>query len=134
MDQTERVARRAEQARVVRRRRRTAGLGLLGVAAVIVAVVVLLGSGGGDNGSAKPGASSGSAASRSSSGGGAAAKAKPSSLLGPIPASAPGAHRAPTEPVPILMYHVIGTVKPGTPFPELWVTAADALVNSTLDA
>jgi peptidoglycan/xylan/chitin deacetylase (PgdA/CDA1 family) len=23
------------------------------------------------------------------------------------------------------MYHVIGTVRPGTPFPELWVTAAD---------
>jgi peptidoglycan/xylan/chitin deacetylase (PgdA/CDA1 family) len=23
------------------------------------------------------------------------------------------------------MYHVIGTVKPGTPFPELWVTASD---------
>jgi peptidoglycan/xylan/chitin deacetylase (PgdA/CDA1 family) len=125
MNQTERLARRAEQARAARRRRRAAGLGLLAVAALIVAAVVLLGSGGGDNGSARPAASSGAPGSRSTSGGGEAPKAKPSSLLGPIPANAPGAHRAPTEPVPILMYHVIGTVKPGTPFPELWVTAAD---------
>ncbi len=124
MDQAERVARRAEQARIVRRRRRAAGLGLLGVAATIVAAVLLLGSGGGSGGSATSAAPSGTAGSRSSTGAGAA-KAKSSPLLGPIPASAPGAHRAPNEPVPILMYHVIGTPKPGTPYPELWVTAPD---------
>jgi peptidoglycan/xylan/chitin deacetylase (PgdA/CDA1 family) len=124
MDHTDRVARRAEQARAVRHRRRAVGLSLLGVAAIIVAVVVLLGSGTGGDGSAKSASSSHTAGSTAATGKGSA-HAKPSALLGPIPASAPGAHRAPTEPVPILMYHVIGTVKPGTPFPELWVTAAD---------
>ena len=124
MEHTDRVARRAEQTRALRRRRRVVGLGLLGVAAVIVAAVVLLGGGSGGGGSAKSAASSGKAGSTASTRAGSA-HAKPSALLGPIPASAPGAHRAPTEPVPILMYHVIGTVKPGTPFPELWVTASD---------
>ena len=124
MDHSDRVARRAEQARAVRHRRRVAGLSLLGVAAIIVAAVALLGNGTGGGGSAKSAASSHKAGATAASGKGSA-HAKPSALLGPIPASAPGAHRAPNEPVPILMYHVIGTVKPGTPFPELWVTASD---------
>jgi peptidoglycan/xylan/chitin deacetylase (PgdA/CDA1 family) len=124
MEHTDRVARRAEQTRALRRRRRVAGLGLLGVAAVIVAAVVLLGGGSGGGGSAKSAASSHEAGATAATKTGSA-NAKPSPLLGPIPASAPGAHRAPTEPVPILMYHVIGTPKPGTPFPELWVTASD---------
>ncbi len=46
-------------------------------------------------------------------------------LGGPVATSAPGAHRAAHEAVPILMYHVIGTVKPDTPSPELWVSPAD---------
>jgi peptidoglycan/xylan/chitin deacetylase (PgdA/CDA1 family) len=124
MDHTDRVARRAEQARTVRHRRRVVGLSLLGVAAIIVAAVVLLGNGTGGGGSAKSASSSHTAGSAAATGKGSA-HAKPSALLGPIPANAPGAHRAPTEPVPILMYHVIGTPKPGTPFPELWVTASD---------
>ena len=124
MDHTDRVARRAEQARTVRHRRRVVGLSLLGVAAIIVAAVVLLGNGAGGGGSAKSASSSHTAGATPATGKGSA-HAKPSALLGPIPASAPGAHRAPTEPVPILMYHVIGTPKPGTPFPELWVTASD---------
>ena len=37
----------------------------------------------------------------------------------------PGAHRAPNEPVPILMYHVLNTPPPGTPEPELWVSRED---------
>jgi peptidoglycan/xylan/chitin deacetylase (PgdA/CDA1 family) len=42
------------------------------------------------------------------------------------PATAmPGAHRAPHEAVPILMYHVIGTRGPATPNPGLWVSPAD---------
>lgn len=41
------------------------------------------------------------------------------------PAAMPGAHRAPDEPVPILMYHVLNTPPPGTPEPELWVSRAD---------
>ena len=125
MDRTERLARRVERERTLRRRRRVAGLGLLGVAAVIVAAVVLLGSGGGGGGTAAGPAASSQAAGSAAASRKAGAAAKPSPLLGPIPASAPGAHRAPSEPVPILMYHVIGTVRPGTPFPELWVTAAD---------
>jgi peptidoglycan/xylan/chitin deacetylase (PgdA/CDA1 family) len=36
----------------------------------------------------------------------------------------PGAHRAPHEAVPILMYHVIGHVQPGARLPLLWVTPA----------
>ncbi len=36
-----------------------------------------------------------------------------------------GAHRAPHEPVPILMYHVIGTRGPLTANPGLWVTPAE---------
>jgi peptidoglycan/xylan/chitin deacetylase (PgdA/CDA1 family) len=124
MEHTDRVARRAEQTRALRRRRRVAGLGLLGVAAVIVAAVVLLGGGSGGGGSAKSAGSSHEAGATPATKTGPA-NAKPSPMLGPIPASAPGAHRAPTEPVPILMYHVIGTPKPGTPFPELWVTASD---------
>jgi peptidoglycan/xylan/chitin deacetylase (PgdA/CDA1 family) len=124
MNHTDRVARRAEQARAVRRRRRAVGVGLLGVAAVIVAAVVLLGGGGGGGGAAQPAASSHRPGATAAPGKGSA-NPKPSALLGPVPASAPGAHRAATEPVPILMYHVIGTPKPGTPFPELWVTASD---------
>jgi peptidoglycan/xylan/chitin deacetylase (PgdA/CDA1 family) len=37
----------------------------------------------------------------------------------------PGAHRAPDEPVPILMYHVLNAPPPGTPEPELWVSRED---------
>lgn len=39
----------------------------------------------------------------------------------PVPRSAPGAHPAPRERVPILMYHVIERAPPGTPSPGLWV-------------
>jgi peptidoglycan/xylan/chitin deacetylase (PgdA/CDA1 family) len=42
-------------------------------------------------------------------------------------AALPGAHRAPREAVPILMYHVVNTPPPGTPEPELWVPR-DSLV------
>ena len=37
----------------------------------------------------------------------------------------PGAHRAPHEPVPILMFHAIGVGNPGTPNPSLWVAPRD---------
>ena len=37
----------------------------------------------------------------------------------------PGAHRAPAERVPILMYHVVNTPPPGTAEPELWVSRQD---------
>src|SRR2546421_10337199 len=98
MEHTDRVARRAEQARAIRQRRRAVGVGLLGVAAVIVAAVVLLGGGSGGGGSAKPSASAPRAGAASAAGNGSA-NAKPSPLLGPVPSSAPGAHRAPDDPV-----------------------------------
>jgi peptidoglycan/xylan/chitin deacetylase (PgdA/CDA1 family) len=44
---------------------------------------------------------------------------------GRVPASAPGAHRAPREAVPILMYHVINRAPAGTSQPELWVPRED---------
>jgi peptidoglycan/xylan/chitin deacetylase (PgdA/CDA1 family) len=38
-----------------------------------------------------------------------------------VPASAPGAHKAPDESVPILAYNVINTPRPDTANPEIWV-------------
>jgi hypothetical protein len=41
----------------------------------------------------------------------------------PVPGTeTTGNHPARHEPVPILMYHVIGYVKPSTPNQELWVS------------
>ncbi len=40
-------------------------------------------------------------------------------------ADMPGAHLAEKEPVPILMYHVIGRTRPGTPLKLLWVSPED---------
>ncbi len=42
-----------------------------------------------------------------------------------LPARQPAARRDPTAAVPILMYHVIGDVRPGTPLPGLWVSAKE---------
>jgi peptidoglycan/xylan/chitin deacetylase (PgdA/CDA1 family) len=42
-----------------------------------------------------------------------------------VPASAPGAHRAPEEPVPILVYHFVNTPPAGTPDPERWTPPED---------
>jgi peptidoglycan/xylan/chitin deacetylase (PgdA/CDA1 family) len=39
----------------------------------------------------------------------------------PVPASAPGAHKAPDEAVPVLAYNVINTPKSDTANPEIWV-------------
>lgn len=62
-------------------------------------------------------------------GGSASAPAKPG---GSAPGTArttaaplPGAHRAPRERVPILMYHVMNAPPPGTAQPQLWVSRAD---------
>ena len=122
MDQAERLARRGAQARASRRRRRIAGLALLAVVAAVVALALLSAGGGGAHRTAPRRPPADRVAAKAAAGG---ADAHPSALLGPVAAGAPGAHRAPKEPVPILMYHVIGTARPGTPYPELWVTAAD---------
>jgi peptidoglycan/xylan/chitin deacetylase (PgdA/CDA1 family) len=70
---------------------------------------LLAGCGGGSSGSAGPATTT--AAS------GTPAAHRPPPML--------GAHRAPREPVPILMYHVINAPPPGTAQPELWVSRRD---------
>ena len=121
MEQSERLARRAARARAVRRRRATALAALIvGVMAVVVAASLAGGGGGStDERTARaPGATP--PRTRSAPRGGETARPAPS-----VPATAPGAHRAPREPVPILMYHVIDTPRPDTPLPELWVAPSD---------
>jgi peptidoglycan/xylan/chitin deacetylase (PgdA/CDA1 family) len=124
MDDAERLARRAEQAHAVRRRRRRMALTGIVVAAVAVVAVVLLAGGGGAGGSKRASATGAGAATRASRAKHGTGAGKPAPAAA-ISAGAPGAHHAASEPVPILMYHVIGTARPGIPFPELWVTASD---------
>lgn len=84
-------------------------------AACALAVLALVGCGGGSS------AADGGVTSASTSplplgaeGGQTVAAAAPRPM--------PGAHRAPHEAVPILMYHVIGYLKPGAANPALWVS------------
>jgi peptidoglycan/xylan/chitin deacetylase (PgdA/CDA1 family) len=113
--------RREERRRAIRRRRLVAA-GLLAAAVVLVAaiVVVAAGSGGSATGSTAASGHAGthtSDAQRSTSGAGAStpAAARASAATGP-----PG-----TEPVPILMYHVIAPPPAGAPFPGLYVPPAE---------
>jgi peptidoglycan/xylan/chitin deacetylase (PgdA/CDA1 family) len=80
-------------------------------ALLVAAAVALAGCGGGDE---------------PSSPGTTAARAGPARTVArPAAPAMPGAHRAPREAVPILMYHVLNTPPPGTPEPELWVSRED---------
>ena len=100
--------RRRERARQIRRRRRVAGaaLVLVVVAAVVADLVV---------------ASGGKTARWSARS--ARATARRHHRGQPLPgAETVGDHPARHEAVPILMYHVIGYLKPSTPNPELWVS------------
>jgi peptidoglycan/xylan/chitin deacetylase (PgdA/CDA1 family) len=78
---------------------------------LLLTLVVLAGCGGGDD-------SPRSAATPTSGAGETSAAKKPAAPL-------PGAHRAPHEAVPILMYHLVNTPPPGTELPELWVSRDD---------
>jgi peptidoglycan/xylan/chitin deacetylase (PgdA/CDA1 family) len=78
---------------------------------LLLALVALAGCGGGEG-------SPRAASTPASSTGTAPAAKKPAAAL-------PGAHHAPREAVPILMYHVINNPPPGTPEPELWVSRDD---------
>jgi peptidoglycan/xylan/chitin deacetylase (PgdA/CDA1 family) len=120
MEESERLARRAERARAVRRRRRMAVLALVAALAAVVAAASLAGGGGG--GGNERARSRSATAARAPAG---RRRANPPAPSTTVPATAPGAHAAPREPVPILMYHVIGTPRPDTPLPELWVTPTD---------
>jgi peptidoglycan/xylan/chitin deacetylase (PgdA/CDA1 family) len=84
---------------------------------ILVAVTIL----GDQSSSPKRTTTTGSAKPRAPRGPGAAAHAAAQT----VPASAPGAHRAPREPVPVLMYHLINTPPAGSALPELWVPRAE---------
>lgn len=116
MEHSERLARRAERARAVRRRRVTAGLALFAVIAAVVVTAALAGGRVHDRAQGHPAGGAGH------SGVGPRPARTPATA---IAATAPGAHLAPRESVPVLMYHVIGTPRPDTPLPELWVKPAD---------
>ncbi|MGH2841950.1 MAG: polysaccharide deacetylase family protein [Solirubrobacteraceae bacterium] len=101
--------RRAAQRRRSSRRRRLVAAGTLGA---LLALVGVLTAGGEDP-------PAGTAARESTLT--AVSVARPIMRAAPI-AEMPGAHLAPREPVPILMYHVIGRTTPGTPLKLLWVS------------
>jgi peptidoglycan/xylan/chitin deacetylase (PgdA/CDA1 family) len=111
-------ARREQRARALRRRRRLLAAGLIAVVAAIVAVVLATASGSGSHAGAplthaagRPGRSN-----RHRTGpGNSTANASVSTVTGP-----PG-----TDPIPILMYHVIAAPPPGAPFPGLYVEPAE---------
>jgi peptidoglycan/xylan/chitin deacetylase (PgdA/CDA1 family) len=112
MDQETRRARREQRRREIRRRRRlTAALaGLAVAAAVVVLVVVHTGAGPREHTSGDVAIPVHSRDKASSPGPTSSAKAT-STVTGPRG----------TEPVPILMYHVIAEPPPGAPFPGLYV-------------
>jgi peptidoglycan/xylan/chitin deacetylase (PgdA/CDA1 family) len=114
MDIEDRRARREQERRTVRRRRQAVTLIAL-VAALVAAVVALAGGSGGGSPSARREPQPHSA--------GAASKAA-GSTAGTTSARVPNGHPG-TEPVPILMYHVINAPPSGAPFPGLYVSPSE---------
>jgi peptidoglycan/xylan/chitin deacetylase (PgdA/CDA1 family) len=109
MDIEQLRARREERRRSVRRRRRAAAGLILAVVAVVVAVVVLAGGSGKGSSAGRATALAGHA--HTASGGAGSTADASDKRTGP-----PG-----TDPVPILMYHVIAAPPPGAAFPGLYV-------------
>ena len=89
----------------------------MGAALAVATAAILRAGGHGGSGRGAAGNPSRSAGARSAHPGGGPPAA--------VPATAPGAHRAPREAVPILFYHVINRPPPGTAQPELWVSRED---------
>jgi peptidoglycan/xylan/chitin deacetylase (PgdA/CDA1 family) len=119
MDIEARHARREERRRAIRRRRRVlAGLLVAGVAAIAAAVVLAPG-GSPSTGSPKR-VAGGPARPRGSSARPGATRAHGSTPATTASAGPPG-----TEPVPILIYHVIAPAPAGAPFPGLYVEPAE---------
>jgi peptidoglycan/xylan/chitin deacetylase (PgdA/CDA1 family) len=111
--------RREDRRREIRRRRRRA-LALIGAMTLAVAVVVALALRSGGSGSSTRGRADSTRArahtdARGASVGSSASTVRASSRSGP-----PG-----TEPVPILMYHVIAAPPPAAPFPGLYVPSQE---------
>jgi peptidoglycan/xylan/chitin deacetylase (PgdA/CDA1 family) len=109
-------SRRAARRQEIRRRR--LALGLIFVATAAIAAVLLLGGGGGGR-SNQPG--TGARAAGSSGKPAANAGTGSSGTVGAKPRTGPHG----TEPVPILMYHVIAPPPPGAAFPGLYVAPSE---------
>jgi len=114
-------ARREQRRRAIRRRRRLAAGAIAAVAAVAAAIVVAADGTGGSSPGPRSAAglararAPGARRSATAVGSTAAAGAGASARTGP-----PG-----TDPVPILMYHVIAAPPAGAPFPGLYVPPAE---------
>ncbi len=107
-------ARRDERRRATLRRRRAALALAAAVLAVASILIVALAGSGGTSGVA-PRASTSSAPAHAG-----ARRSAPADRGGGVATGRPG-----TEPVPILMYHVIAPAPSGAPFPGLYVTPAE---------
>jgi peptidoglycan/xylan/chitin deacetylase (PgdA/CDA1 family) len=121
MDSEHLSRRREERRRAIRRRRRVA-LGSIAAAIVAVVAIVLLATGS-SGGSHATGAAARSASAGASAAGGTGTRGHAASTGG----AAASARTGPpgTDPVPILMYHVIAAPPPGAPFPGLYVQPAE---------
>ncbi len=115
MDIEQLRTRREERRREIRRRRLAAGL-IAAVAAIVAAIVVLALS----SGASSPSSRSAAVAPRAHAAGAQRRTASATSASSGGPAGPPG-----TDPVPILMYHVIAAPPPGAPFPGLYVEPAE---------
>jgi peptidoglycan/xylan/chitin deacetylase (PgdA/CDA1 family) len=114
MDQEARHARREERRRTLRRRQAVA---LIAVALALVAAVAVIAASSGGAKSASGEAHPASVSARSSSG---AQGSHGRSRAAGTRAGPPG-----SEPVPILMYHVIAAPPAGAPFPGLYVSPTE---------
>ena len=115
---------RREARRRTLRRRRAIGAGLLGAAAVAaVAIALAVSSGGGTQTAARSASTVRIAGSSSARRGAAGHHAGTAAGGGAVTGRATG-HPG-SEPVPILMYHVIAAPPPGAPFPGLYVTPSE---------
>ncbi len=91
-----------------------------GAVLVLVVLVVVLSTGGGGEDSGPATRAKAVAAVRAASGQVERTPAR-ERVTAVVRPPMPGAHLAPREAVPILMYHVIADPPPGTPYPALWV-------------
>ncbi len=111
MNSEARLARREERRRALRRRRLAAATLLVVAIGALLVVALTLAGGSPSGGSARDAATSHPKAPRQSARHGSSSASQSQQRTGP-----PG-----TEPVPILMYHVIAEPPPGAPFPGLYV-------------
>lgn len=106
------------------RRRRIVAFSALGAAFVLLLLAIVLaiaGSGGGGGGAGGPAAKSPTPPVKPK-----APKPKPAAPgFTPVPANAPGAHKAPNEAVPVLVYNVIKEPQADTANPQDWVPPSE---------